>query len=206
MSTFTKLTQLMVAIVLMSSLTACPELTGNGGTDGDAGEEITSPDEAFEASLEDMADALLALINDERIDAGLPELERDPGLDEIMLWYGTDMVLDHHISHIDINGRESEGRVNYYSDRTDVRCSEITAWWGGASAESHYEAYKASEGHHAAYMEEGIFNLGPTTHVGVVVLSGTGPEGSAFEDRSGTYSGLVFCDDAVDVEIDPFDE
>lgn len=194
----------LAALACITFLNSC--LASNNLGLASVENETAPAAEIGDAALTDIEEELLALINDERQENGLPVLVRDPGLDEIMLWYGTDMVLGHHIGHIDINGRRAQERVNYYSGRTDVRCSEITAWWGNGTAEDHYNAYFNSAGHHAAYMEEGIFNLGPTTHVGVVVLAGTGPAGSAYEGRAGTYSGLVFCDDSVEVVIDPFGE
>ncbi len=121
-----------------------------------------------------------------------------------MRWYGTDMVRYSHIGHVDINERRTEERVRHYSSSDSARCSEITAWWTNGTARDHYEAYKASPGHHSAYMEEGIFDLGPTTHVGVVAFEGTGPTDSVYEGVNGTYSGLVFCDQDVSLARDPF--
>ncbi len=207
MKTIHSIKEVIGVMALVALLSGClGGQSGNGNSTGSSTSgEISSPDEAESAAMTAVENELLALINDERADLGLPELVRDEGLDLVMLWYGTDMVLDHHIGHIDVNGRDAEDRARYYGDRDDIRCSEITAWWGNGTAEDHYNAYFNSPAHHAAYIEEGIFNLGPTTHVGVVVLAGTGPEGSDFEGRSGTYSGLIFCDDSLDVVIDPFE-
>lgn len=209
MKSFKQLSTFILALTSLTLLTACGGLGGGAGlgtgdTGSDTDNDITTTDGATQAQLTDLENALLAFINEERVANGLPELVRDDGLDAIMRWYGTDMLRDHHIGHVDANGRRSEERVRYYSGRNDVRCSEITAWWSNGTASDHYNAYKASPGHHSAYMEEGIFNLGPTTHVGVAAYAGTGPEGSQYEGISGTYSGLVFCDNAVTVAIDPF--
>lgn len=179
----------------------------SGGTDGSSVGDSESDGTVEEAArLTTMENQILELINDEREDDGLPTLVRDTGLDRVMLWYGTDMVSYNHIGHVDINDRRAEERVRYYTDQDSARCSEITAWWSGSSATDHYNAYKNSEGHHAAYMEEGLYNLGPTTHVGVIALAGTGPEDSSYEGSSGTYSGLVFCDVSTEIEIDPFED
>lgn len=159
------------------------------------------------ARLSQLENDLLEMINQEREANSLPRLVRDPALDLIMLFYGMDMVLFHHIGHEDNNGRFPTDRVRFYGDDDFTRCSEITAWFSGSNnAGSHYTGYKNSPGHHAAYMEEGLFNLGPTTHVGIIALAGTGPSGSSFAGTSGTYSGLVFCDRSVTIENDPFNE
>jgi len=151
---------------------------------------------------------LLAEINKERVAAGLPALTRDPGMDIIERWYGYDMLRFHRLNdHIDRNGRNSEARARHYGSDPSVRCSEIIQWWGGpASGRVHYEGYYNSPPHHDAYMERGGFNLGPTTLAGVVVLPGTGPAGTQYEGRSGTYSGVMFCDKPITIARDPFAE
>lgn len=200
--------RVIAVFMVLVVITACGSATSNSSdllattTDADT---VTSDDANLSRNTV-METELLALINQEREDDGKPALERDDALDEIMLWYGTDMVVYQHIGHEDRLGRRAQERANAYLDPdTNFRCSEITAWWSGASANSHYEAYRASEGHHNAYMENGIFNLGPTTHVGIVVLAGTGPADSSFENSSGTYSGLMFCDQVSDLAVAPFD-
>ena len=55
-------------------------------------------------------------------------------------------------------------------------------------------------------MEEGIFNLGGAVDVGIAALSGNGPDGSSYEGRSGSYTGLVICDRGVKLDINPFSE
>lgn len=200
-----KLFQNAILILVICISTACGGLAGlDLSTLSD--EEVNEVT-ADLASLAQLEEELLELINQEREAEGLPRLVRDPGLDLIMLWYGTDMVLYHHIGHVDINGRRPTDRMILYGDQSFYRCSEITAWFSGSgNAGSHYNGYKNSQGHHDAYMENGMFNLGPTTHVGVIALAGTGPDGSSFSGSNGTYTGLVFCDQPVTIENDPFED
>jgi hypothetical protein len=158
-------------------------------------------------SLSEVENQLLARINEERNASGLPTLVRDPGIDWIIYWHGTQMAANHFLSHTDGNGRRAEARARYYSGDSSVRCSEIIQWWGGTpSGDVHYEGYFNSPAHHSAYMEEGIYNLGPTTHVGVVALEGTGPTDSVYEGRDGSYTGVFFCDLSLTLRIDPFSE
>jgi hypothetical protein len=150
---------------------------------------------------------MLALFNEERTGMGLPALVRDPGLDAIELDYGRQMASGHHLGHTDSAGRESEGRARYFSGDPEVRCSEIVQWWGGTpSGRVHYDGYFNSPPHHMAYLEQGTFNLGPTMHVGVVVIAGTGPTGTMFAGRNGSYSAAVLCDRALTLVIDPSTE
>ncbi len=173
----------------------------NGGSTADPNSESASED----ARLGTVETDLLALINNERQDAGKPALQRDPGLDTIMLWKVAEMATIHELTHTDSNGRGGEARVRYYGAHTSVRCSEIIQWWGGSpSGQVHYEGYFNSPEHHSAYLEEGIYNLGGTTNVGIAALSGTGPNGSQYEGRSGSYTGLVICDSGVTIAINPF--
>ena len=151
---------------------------------------------------------LLELVNAERNSAGLPTLVRDPGLDRVIHWHINNMATDHFLSHIDKNGRGAEERAWYYSDDYGgYRCSELIQFWTGTpSGDVHYDGYSNSQAHHDAYMEEGIFNLGPTSHVGVAVVEGTGPIGSKYEGRDGSYSGMFLCDKPLILVIDPFSE
>jgi uncharacterized protein YkwD len=197
--------RLCITGTIIIGTTACGSITELGLDATSDPENPVSQEEALMAAQVDLESDLLAKINTERNANGLPSLVRDPGLDRIMLWYGADMVRNHRIGHLDSNDRYPGDRGTHYSGNATIRCSEITAWWSGASAESHYQAYKNSEGHHRAYMEMGGYNLGPTTHVGIVVLYGSGPAGSPYDGRSGTYSGLMFCDQSADaLTIDPF--
>jgi len=171
----------------------------SGGLDTEAGAEA--------ARLSTVESDLLASINSERAQSGLPQLVRNTGLDTIILWAVAQMASNHYLNHTDANGRGAQERVVYYSGNSGVRCSEIIQWWGGSpSGQVHYDGYFNSQGHHDAYMEEGIYNLGPTDDVGIAALSGTGPDGTSFEGSSGSYTGLVFCDQGVSVTIDPFSE
>jgi len=194
---------LLIFTLLIS--TACGSIAGLDLSTLD--DEELNEFTADNARLVQLENDLLGLINQEREASGLPRLVRDPGLDLIMLFYGMDMVLFHHIGHEDNNGRFPTDRVIRYGDQDFYRCSEITAWFSGSgNAGSHYNGYKNSQGHHDAYMEVGLFNLGPTTHVGVVSLAGNGPDGSSFSGTPGTYTGLIFCDQPVEIEIDPFED
>jgi uncharacterized protein YkwD len=187
-----------VIMILASCGSTTSTATGGGGGGGGGGTG---------ASLTDVENNLLALINAERVAAGLPELVRDAGLDKILLWYVTEMATQNHLGHIDSNGRGAEERAWYYSGDPTVLCSEIVQWWGGSpSGQVHYDGYLNSPAHHSAYMEEGLFNLGPTTNCGVSVVEGTGPEGSAFEGNSGSYSAVLLCDGPLTLTIDPFSE
>jgi hypothetical protein len=173
---------------------------GGGGTDGGGAGGSLDP-------LTSVENDLLGLFNAERTGAGLPALVRDPGLDAIELDYGREMASEHHLGHIDAAGRESEARARYFGGDSAVRCSEIVQWWGGTpSGRVHYDGYYASPPHHMAYMEQGAFDLGPTMHVGIVVLAATGPIGSPYEGRSGSYSAATLCDRALTLAIDPASE
>ena len=189
-----------IVLLLCFSLVACGGSTGtttSGGTTGTAPTGLTS-----------VEDALLALFNAERTAAGLPALVRDATLDRIELWFVNDMATNMYLSHTDTNGRSANDRVDYYTGSTNLNCSEIIQWWGGtASAQVHYDGYFASTEHHNAYMEVGIYNLGPTTICGIAMLDGTGPVGSAFAGNSGSYSAMVMCNLApTTLLIDPFSE
>jgi uncharacterized protein YkwD len=151
---------------------------------------------------------LLQLINQERNSAGLPTLVRDPGLDRIIHWHTYNMAADHFLNHQDKNSRSAKQRAWYYSGDGTVSCVELIQWWGGGvpSGDAHYNGYFNSPEHHDGYMEKGIYNLGPTTHVGVAVVAGTGPAGSPYEDSNGSYSGVFLCDKKLQLTIDPFSE
>jgi hypothetical protein len=152
-------------------------------------------------------DELLALINAERAAADLPALQRDDGLDQIILWYGIEMATQNHLGHTDGNGRRSNDRAKYYSQSSDVRCSEIVQWWSGEpSGRVHYEGYKSSGPHHDAYMERGRFDLGHTSHAGVIALRGNGPAESNHDDMEGSYTAVMMCDRPLTIAIDPFSE
>ena len=151
---------------------------------------------------------LLALINAERAlqEPPRPALVRDPGMDRIMLWHMTEMAKNEFLSHTDRLGRRSEARARAYGDDPGIRCSEIIQWWGGTpSGRVHYDGYKASPSHHAGYLEQAPYSLGPTMWAGVAAVAGTGPEGSAFEGRSGSYTGVTLCEHPVTLTSDPFD-
>ena len=151
---------------------------------------------------------LLALINDERAlqEPPRPALVRDPGMDRIMLWHVTEMAEHKFLSHTDRLGRRSEARARAYGDDPQIRCLEIIQWWGGtASGRVQYDGYKASPSHRAGYLEQAPYSLGPTMWAGVAAVAGTGPEGSAFEGRSGTYTGVTLCEHQVTLTSDPFD-
>lgn len=171
--------------------------TGDGDGDGDGGD----------GDLTKVEDDLLALINEERTEAGLPALVRDPGMDRIMLFHASWMRDEQVLTHIDAEGRDAEQRARYYSTSDSARCLEIIQWWGGTpSGAVHYDGYYNSPEHHAAYMEEGVYNLGPTMHAGVGGVVGHGPAGSQFEDKSGSYTGVMLCDQPLELAIDPFEE
>jgi hypothetical protein len=175
---------------------------------GGGGGALAPADGTTPASLTEVETNLLALINQERTGAGLPALVRDTaGLDRIELWFVNDMMTNQSLSHTDSNGRTANQRAQYYSGDTSVNCSEIIQWWGGTpSGQTHYDGYKASEDHHNAYMEAGIFNLGPTSHCGIAALAGNGPLGTAYQTTPGSYSAVMLCNKALTLAIDPFSE
>ena len=190
------LNAVVLAITISLLMASCGGATGTvtGGT-------------VIPEQLTAVENALLALINAERTAAGLPELVRDTGLDRIEEWYGTEMASQNHLGHVDANGRGAEERARYYSGDSTVRCSEIVQWWGGTpSGQVHYDGYMASSAHHSAYMEEGLFNLGPTSSCGVVAMRGTGPIGSQFAGSAGSYTAVLLCDKPLTLIIDPFSE
>ena len=189
-----------IVLLIIAFTYSCGGSTGTttgGGTTG------TTP-----IGLTSVEDALLALFNAERATAGLPALVRDPNLDRIELWFVNNMATNMYLGHTDTNGRDANGRVDYYTGDTTLNCSEIAQWWGGdPSAQVHYDGYFASTDHHNAYMEVGIFNLGPTSICSIAVLAGTGPIGSAFAGNSGSYSAMVMCNLApTALLVDPFSE
>jgi uncharacterized protein YkwD len=190
----------LVAFFLVISLSSCGGGTGGGAGDATGG---TAPQ-----ALTQVEDDLLSLINAERTAAGLPALVRADGLDGIELWFVNDMATNRSLSHTDSDGRTANQRAVYYGGDPDVRCSEIIQWWGGPpSGQVHYAGYVASEQHHNAFMEVGIFNLGPTTHCGVAALEGTGPAGTQYEGTAGSYTAVLLCDmELTPLAIDPFSE
>lgn len=180
-------------------------LRGDAGPSADAGPGADAGSSA--GFLTAVEDDLLAAINEERSAAGLPRLVRDPGLDRVIQWHVAGMEAEHRLGHDDRNGRRGEGRARYYSGDMTVRCSEIIQWWGSTpSGEVHYRGYFDSPPHHDAYMERGMYNLGPTMHAGVGAIAGTGPTGSMFEGRAGSYTGVLLCDRGLTLTIDPFSE
>lgn len=151
---------------------------------------------------------LLELINAERAlqEPLRPALVRDPGMDRIMLWHVTEMAKQKVLSHTDRLGRRSEARARAYGDDPQIRCLEIIQWWGGTpSGRVQYDGYKASPLHHAGYLEQAPYSLGPTMWAGVAAVAGTGPVGSAFEGRSGSYTGVTLCEHQITLTSDPFD-
>jgi hypothetical protein len=128
-------------------------------------------------------------------------------MDRIILWHVTAMAESHVLSHVDQNGRESEARARYYGDDPTIRCSEIIQWWGGSpSGQVQYEGYFNSPSHHAGYLEESPYSLGPTKWAGLAAVAGTGPTGSEFEGRNGSYTGMILCERPVTLVVDPFAE
>lgn len=198
--------RLILILVAMAALVSCGG--GTGAPTGTTGTGTIDTETAAEgARLLTVENDLLGLINDERGTGGLPALLRDTGLDLIMLWHVAQMASNQTLSHTDENGRGAEERVRYYSGDNSVRCSEIIQWWGGSpSGDVHYQGYFNSTGHHAAYMEEGIYNLGGSEDVGIAAIAGNGPAGTQYEGSSGSYTGLVICDGGVTLAINPFDE
>lgn len=161
----------------------------------------------MDCPLRPVENRLLELINQERSGAGLPTLVRDKGLDRIAHWHVYNMAKYHFLSHTDRNGRSAEQRARYYSGDSTVRCVELIQWWGGEpSGDVHYTGFYNSPAHHSGYMEEGIFNLGPTSHVGVSVVEGTGPASSQYAGSNGSYAGVFLCDNPLTLSIDPFSE
>lgn len=186
---------IFIGTLILSACGGSSSSTTNGTTNG------TTP-----TALTQVETDLLKLINDERTASGLPALVRDPGLDQIELWFVNDMATNHYLSHTDTNGRSANDRAEYYGGSTTVNCSEIIQWWGGTpSGQVHYDGYYNSPGHHSAYMEEGIYNLGPTTHCGVAALEGTGPTGTQYEGQAGSYTAVLICNESLDpLAVDPF--
>lgn len=185
---------------------ACDTAGDDTTVDGDTA-TIQTGSSGTATFLTYVEDDLLAAINDERADAGLPLLTREPGLDQVVRFAVYDMQLLHRLGHIDSNERGAEERARYYGSDAEIRCSEIVQWWGGRpSGRVQYEGYYNSPPHHSAYMEEGIYNLGPTTHAGVAVMSGKGPTASEYADRDGAYSAVMICDQPLTLAIDPFSE
>ncbi len=192
-----------VILILLIGLGACDSATEENATDD------PSNDDPENVRLTSVENDLLSRINAERVghDPVRPELNRDPGMDRIILWHVSQMAENHFLNHQDNNGRESEGRAHYYGDNPNLRCSEIIQWWGGTpSGQVHYTGYFNSPSHHAGYLEEGAFNLGPTGWAGVAAMSGTGPKDTEYEGRSGSYTGVMFCEAQVSITIDPFSE
>jgi len=197
----------MLALVLVVCGSGCDQLLP-ADDDDDTG--IDGGSSTYESGdhLTQVENDLLAHINTERTGTGLPALQRDPGMDLIEYWYNLDMLMFHRLNHhIDRNDRNSEARARYYGDDPAIRCSEIIQWWGGTpDGEVHYDGYFNSPPHHDAYMEVGAFNLGPTSWAGVAAVEGYGPIGTEYEDRKGSYTGVMFCDHQVTIVIDPFSE
>ena len=194
---------LPIAILAVASIAGCDVLSPGDDT-SDA-----IPENPEDRRLGQVESDLLSRINEERADASpsRPALNRDPGMDRIILWHVTQMADHRFLDHEDRNGRRSAERAQYYGDDPTIRCSEIIQWWSGPpSGETHYEGYRDSPPHHAAYMEEGVYNLGPTMWAGVAAVRGDGPDDTEFEGISGSYTGVLFCEEPVTIETDPFSE
>ncbi len=192
-----------LSTLLLASLFLATGCSSFGGSDDNSADN-DGGGEGSQTDLTGVEDELLLLINDERVTAGLPVLIRDPGIDTVMGFHGEYMADQQDLTHIDVAGRDSEARARYYGDAPAVRCLEIIQWWGGTpSGMVHYEGYFNSEDHHAAYMEEGIFNLGPTSHAGVTAVAGLGPAGTQYENRDGSWTGVMLCDREFEIVINP---
>ena len=193
----------VLAVLTVCGCDLIPE-PGSGGPprerpDGSSGEDLRP--------ITSVENDMLDLFNMERATMGKPMLLRAAGLDAIVLDYTREMAGEHHLGHTDHAGRDSEGRARYFSGDDTVRCLEIVQWWGGTpSGQVHYDGFRASEQHHMAYLEQGIYDLGPTMHVGVAVVAGTGPEGTMFAGRGGSYAAAMLCDRSLDLIIDPAEE
>ena len=189
-------------------LTGCSGLESVFGPSDQPGVSDDAPTASSSQPVSTVEIELLDLINAERAsqEPPRPALERDLGMDRIMLWHVTEMAEQKFLSHTDKQGRRSEARARAYGDDPQIRCLEIIQWWGGTpSGRAHYEGYKASPSHHAGYLEQAPYSLGPTQWAGVAAVAGTGPEGSGFEGRPGSYTGVMLCEHPVTLTSDPFD-
>jgi len=193
----------ILSTLLLASLFFATGCSSFGGADENTNND-NGGGEGSSTDLTSVENELLRLINEERVTAGLPTLMRDPGMDTVTGFHGEYMADQQDLTHIDAAGRDSEARARYYGDDPAVRCLEIIQWWGGTpSGMAHYEGYFNSEDHHAAYMEEGIFNLGPTSNVGVTAVAGLGPAGTQYENRDGSWTGVMLCDRGFEIVINP---
>ena len=184
-----------IFLMILVVVCGCGEASGSADDTGVEGRSLTT-----------LEGDLLSQVNAERTASGLPTLVRDTTLDRIMLWYGQDMQTNHHVGHTDANSRGAQDRVRYYGGSTSVLCSEITQWRTDESGVEHYQGYQGDSDNQSTYMEIGDYSLGPTSIVGVVGISGKGPTGTEFSETDGSYSGILLCDTAVSLVIDPFSE
>jgi len=191
-------------LVCLTAICGC-DMTSGDDAGNDKNDDLNNPPQRLSKVETD----LLALINTERgaHDPARPPLARDTGMDLIIGWHVGQMAGEHFLNHKDANGRESEARARYYGENKGARCSEIIQFWGGTpSGQVHYEGYFNSPPHHAGYLEEAPYNLGPTRWAGVAAFEGTGPAETSFSGRSGSYTGVMLCDGPITIVIDPYDE
>ena len=207
---FSRARRILLTAAVSLLLTGCSgveSVFGPSDQPGDSNDAPTAPS-SQPVSTTAVEIELLDLINAERGSQAPPRpaLERDLGMDRIMLWHVTEMAKQKFLSHTDKRGRRSEDRARAYGDDPQIRCLEIIQWWGGTpSGRVHYEGYKASPLHHAGYLEQVPHSLGPTKWAGVAAVASTGPEGSGFEGRPGSYTGVMLCEHPVTLTSDPFE-
>jgi len=137
-------------------------------------------------------EALLTMINGRRSGDGMGLLERDPGHDYLIQVYTDGLAVDQTLG-----GRQAEELAQEHTGWDRLLCAEITQWWGGApSAQVHFDALMGAGA-------AGQLTDANDRFCGLSVAEGKGPSGSQFEDRDGSYLGVLICNHPFRLITDP---
>lgn len=164
------------------------------GVDSKPAQPILSPSGLHSSGGLDteVENQLLELINGYRGQSSSDALERDPGHDYLIRVYTDGLARDQTLG-----SRQAEELAQQHAAWDRLLCAEITQWWGGsARAQVHYDALMGAGA--AAH-------LGNTNNrfIGLSVAEGLGPSGSQYEDRNGSYLGIILCNHPFRLITDP---
>ncbi|WP_326596322.1 CAP domain-containing protein [Streptomyces sp. NBC_01803] len=124
-----------------------------------------SPDDAPAPSTDPeqaAAEAVLALVNEERTAAGCQALTLDPALSGLAAGFSLDMAERDFFSHVDPDGRDPWDRAAA-SDVTNLGGENIA--WGQPNPEAVMDAWMTSEGHRANILNCSFTTLGIGVHI-----------------------------------------
>ena len=157
-------------LTAMLCLTALGPAAGAAQASSRAGADVP----AGTASMQQVSDATLCLLNEQRAAAGLAALTADPTLARIAVDYAGQMATQHFFSHVSPSGQTLQDRFAVVGYDFEA-AGENLAWAGGsnATAAQIFEAWMNSEGHRANILDPDYRQLGVGFATGTAE-SGTG--------------------------------